>query len=133
VLTLGRYGLAEEGGGDIPLPPIIGDDRHGLLVVARQHTLGRPMPGGWKLTRSPILNSSISTWARICWRKRRRATMRLLRSMSSASLSWSMSIFIEVPFLRTGGHGRQYSQSPRLCHRAVQGAADANRRREPAP
>src|SRR3954451_22624343 len=54
VLTLGRYGLAEEGGGDIPLPPIIGDDRHGLLVVACQHTLDRPMPRG--LEADPIPN-----------------------------------------------------------------------------
>src|SRR4051812_39375549 len=46
-LALGRYGLAEEGRGDVPLPPIVGDDRHGLLVVARQHALD------WPLSRRP--------------------------------------------------------------------------------
>src|SRR5215204_7591950 len=81
-----------------------------------------PCPGGWRLTRSPILNSSISTWARICWRKRRRATMRLLRSMSSASLSWSISIFIGVPVLRLGWRRwAPVSSGPAFVSGAVQG------------
>src|SRR3954466_12198772 len=42
-LALERHGLAEEGGGDVPLPSLVGDDRHGLLVVARQHALDRPL------------------------------------------------------------------------------------------
>src|SRR4051812_20981282 len=49
--------------------------------------------------------------------------MRLLRSMSSASLNRSMSIFMQVPFLRAGGDGGdQYSQFRPGWHRAVQGA-----------
>src|SRR5215207_6884236 len=42
-LVLGRHGLAEEGGRDVPLPSLVGDNRHGLFVVARQHALDRPL------------------------------------------------------------------------------------------
>src|SRR5829696_6745060 len=45
-LALGRHGLAEEGGRDVPLPPVIGDNRYGLFVVARQHALDRPLTRG---------------------------------------------------------------------------------------
>ena len=58
-LTLGRHSLAEEGGGDIPLPPIVGDHRHGLLVVARQHALNRSL--SWRAEGDPIADRTRST------------------------------------------------------------------------
>src|SRR5205085_1452450 len=40
------HDLAEETRGHVPLPPIIGDDRHRLLVVARHHAFDMPLSVG---------------------------------------------------------------------------------------
>ena len=53
-----------------------------------------PRTSGSKVTRSPMLKRSMVAWARACCIKRSLSTMRLLRSMSSDSVSLSISMIM---------------------------------------
>ena len=52
--ALGRLDPAEDSGRDVPPLPGVGDHRHGLLVVARQHALELTLAG--RLEGDPVTN-----------------------------------------------------------------------------
>src|SRR5712692_8155352 len=74
-----------------------------------------------------MLNSSICEWARVSCKNLRRATIRLLRSISSSSVSLSMSIFIRGAFRNDEPETRS------RAHDSVTPNADHQRRANATP